>query len=136
MCCLNMIFSHAGQASFTSRVVFDGALEKAVLAAWEPDGFKLIDGWHIAVSQPVHNPAALAIERAKAAAALLPPGPMYIDNAVARTSAVFADAGALSDKELLAAKAEKDICGAVSNGYAYIDLLKLCGGTAKLTLCE
>jgi hypothetical protein len=98
--------------------------------------FKLIDGWHIAVSQPVHNPAALAIERAKAAAALLPPGPKYIDNAVARTSAVFADAGALSDKELPAAKAEKDVCCAGGSGYVYIELLKLYGEIVKLTLCE
>jgi hypothetical protein len=98
--------------------------------------FKLIDGWHIAVSQPVHNPAALAIERAKDAAALLPPGPMYIDIAVARTSAVFADAGALSDKELPAAEAEKDVCGAVSDGYAYIRFVALYGKIVRLTLCE
>ena len=97
--------------------------------------FKLIDGWHIAVSQPVHNPAALAIERAKAAAALLPPGPMYIDNAMARTSAVFADAESLSDKELPAAKAEKGVCRAGGSGYVYIELMMLCGGTVKLTFC-
>jgi hypothetical protein len=30
--------------------------------------FELIDGWHVAVSQPVHNPTTIAVERAAAAA--------------------------------------------------------------------
>jgi hypothetical protein len=37
LCCLNMLFSHAQQASFMGRVVFNNALEKDVLAAWELD---------------------------------------------------------------------------------------------------
>jgi hypothetical protein len=59
-----------------------------------------------------------------------------MDHAVARTSAVFADAGALSDKELPAAEAEKDVCGAVSDGYAYIRFVALYGKIVRLTLCE
>jgi hypothetical protein len=35
--CLNMIFGHPQQASLIGGVVFDGAFEKDVLAAWESD---------------------------------------------------------------------------------------------------
>jgi hypothetical protein len=55
---------------------------------------------------------------------------------VARTSAVFADAGTLSDKELPATKAEKDVCGTGGSGYAYIRLIAFYGRILKLTLCE
>ena len=98
--------------------------------------FKFIDGWQIAVSQPVYNPAALAIERAKAAAAALPSGLQYIGNAVARALAVSTGAGALSVSEPSAAMVEKDCSGAVSDGYAEIQIAVLYGECMKLTFCD
>jgi hypothetical protein len=98
--------------------------------------FKLIDGWHIAVSQPVYNPAALAIERARAAAAALPSGLKYIGNVVARAPAVYTGAGAPSVSEPFTATVENDCPSAVSDGYANIKITTLYGKNMELTLGE
>jgi hypothetical protein len=81
--------------------------------------FKLIDGWHVAVSQSVHNPADAAVERhfAAVASASTSRGEMqYYSSPAGPAPAV--STRALGVEKASTAAVEKDGSGVVRNGYA------------------
>jgi hypothetical protein len=81
--------------------------------------FKLIDGWHVAVSQPVHNPAGAAVERhfAAVASASTSRGEMqYYSSPAGPAPAV--STRALGVEKASTAAVERDGSVVVRNGYA------------------
>jgi hypothetical protein len=76
--------------------------------------FKLVDGWNVAVSGPVYNPAVAATEENWTAAAA-----EYIYTPVKKPAPSSEDTGAPESKAPSTATAEKDRSGAAGNRYVY-----------------
>lgn len=95
--------------------------------------FKLIDGWYVAVSGPVYNPAAAASKRAvaRATAATTPGGLVYM-----ALPAPAYEARAPTASNPSTATVENDLSGTVGDGYVRTECLLFCGGPLWLTLCE
>ena len=94
--------------------------------------FKLIDGWYVAVSGPVYNPATAASKRAVAlaTAATTPGGLVYM---ALPAPAYEARAPAASNPST--ATVENGRSRTVGNGFVRTECLFFCGGPLWLTLC-
>jgi hypothetical protein len=77
--------------------------------------FKVINGWNVAVSGPVHNPAAAAMEKAAAAAEGATPNE-YRYVALEKSAA---ETGALGSNHPSNATVENDHSGTAGNGYVW-----------------